>query len=119
MRRGRSSAGSGSLIVTAERAVATDRHRMCPHVLLTEDARPVVDAELPVVPRAREQVAVERALGQPVALVWAGVVEGVDAVGRAHEAEAPAVDAGEPHRSDGQILQLQAQVVVGHGCGRR
>ena len=33
-----------------ERAVATDRHRMRSHVLLTEDADTVVDAELPVVP---------------------------------------------------------------------
>ena len=77
-----------------ERAVGADRDRVGADVLLPEHTGAVVDTELPVVPGARQQVAVERALSQPVALVRAGVVEGEHAVGRADQAEPPAVDRG-------------------------
>ena len=56
------------------------------HVLLAEEAPAVADTELPVVPLAREQLAVEAAGHEPVALVRARVVErAVERFGQARE----------------------------------
>ena len=93
-----------------DRPVVADGDRVGAHVLLAEHARAVVDAELPVVPRARQQVTVERALRQAVPLVRAGVVQGVDAAGGAHQADAPTVHTGHAHRADRQIVDGQAEV---------
>jgi hypothetical protein len=81
--------------------------------LLPLHTRTVRDPELPVVPRAGEQLAVELALGEAVALVGAGVVDGVDTAGRAHEAHAMAVDLDHLHRTGGEVGE------VGDGGGPR
>lgn len=95
-----------------DRPVVADVDVVAAHVLLAEHARAVADAELPVVPGARQQVALQLALGEAVPLVRAGVIDGEDALARADEAQPSAVDADHLHRRDGEVVD------VGH-YGRR
>ena len=55
-------------------------------------------------PGARQQVAVEIALRQAVALVRAGVVDGEHAIAGPHETETVAVDAHHLHGADGEVV---------------
>ena len=103
---GRSDSGRRLDERDAERAVVGDVDGVGAHVLLTEHAAAVADAELPVVPRAGEQFAVELAGGQPVALVRAGVVEGVDAARRVHQAQPAPVDLDQLERADRNVGEV-------------
>ena len=79
----------GAAELDAQRAVGAHFDGVGAHALLAEHALAGRHVELPVVPRAGQQVTGELALTQPVALVRAGLVEGVDAGARAHEQQAP------------------------------
>jgi len=107
----------GIVQLDAQRAVVTHPHRVVAHVLLTENAGAVVDPELPVVPGTRQHVAVEDALRQAVALVRAGVVEGVHTVRRPHEAQPPPVRPDETHRPVGEVVETDVESNgAGSGC---
>ena len=88
-------------------AVGSHGHRMRPDRLLALDTGTVGHPELPVVPGAGEQVAVEFTLRQSVALVGAGVIEGVESVGGSHEADAVAVDLEHLHGADGDVVDVE------------
>ena len=79
----------GAAELDAQRAVGAHLDGVGAHALLAEHALAGRHVELPVVPRAGQQVAGELALAQPVALVRARLVEGVHAGARAHEQQAP------------------------------
>ena len=100
-------------------AGVVDIDSMNGHPLLALHARAIGDAELPVVPRAGEQVAVQLALGQAVALVRAGVVDGVDPTGRADEADTMAVDLDHAHRPVREIVEVGDGVEHRFCCSHR
>ena len=113
---GRSSSGCRLDERDADRAVVGDVDGVRAHVLLAEHAAAVADAELPVVPRTGEQLAVELAGRQAVALVRAGVVEGVDAGRGVDHAQPAPVDLDQLHRADREL----GEVADDHGWpGRR
>ena len=85
--------------------VAVDPDLVADHVLLAERAAPVGHPEAPVVPLAGQLVAVEITGREPVALVWAGVVEGEDAVAGPHDAQPVAVDPCQSERADREVRQ--------------
>jgi hypothetical protein len=73
------------------------------------------DAELPVVPLARDHLAIETTLGEPVPLVWAGVVDGVNPGCCADKADATTVSLHHRHRADLQICKLSNNLAT--PCG--
>ena len=79
-----------------------------PHGFLTLHAHTVGHPELPVVPRARDEVAVELALREAVALVRTRVIDGVQAISRANQTHPMAVDLDHLHRADRQVVDRQA-----------
>ena len=86
-------------------AVIVDGHGMCRDVFLADDADSIVDTELPVVPGARDEVAVERTLGHPIALMRAGVGKRRHSIRCPDQAEAMVVDADHLHRADRQVVE--------------
>ena len=109
---GPSLGGVGSIDRHLHGAVVDDRDVVGLDPLLALHASTIGDPELPVVPGAGDQVAVEFALGQAVALVGTGVVDGVQAVASAHEAHAVAVDLDHLHGADGEVVDVQIGVTV-------
>ncbi len=99
--------------------VIGDRDVMGLDAFLALHADTIGDPELPVVPRAGEQVAVELALGEAVALVGTGVVDRVHAVAGAHEAHAVAIDLDHPHGADGEVVEVDVEFglqIRAQGC---
>ena len=104
---GRRSARIGPVDRHLHGAVVGDRDVVGLDPFLALHAGTIGDPELPVVPRAGDQVAVELALGQAVALVRTGVVDGVQAVAGADEAHAVAVDLDHLHGADGEVVEVK------------
>ena len=88
-----------------EHLAVLDTHRVCADVLLAEHALTVVDAELPVVPLTREQLAVQITLRQAVPLMRTRIVERMDTAGTAHEQDPMAIGVHELHRSRPQVIE--------------
>ena len=97
-RSGRFGDGDGDLAVV-------DADGMAGHVLLAHHALAGVDPELPVVPLACQQLTLEGAGHEAVALVGAGVVEGMDTRGGADHRNTALADGGHPHLPDLEVVQ--------------
>ena len=87
----------------AHAAVGRHLDRMRLDAFLTLHAHAIGHPELPVVPGTGEQLAVELTLGQAVALVGTGMVDGVEAALGAHDAHSVPVDLDHAHGADRDV----------------
>ena len=82
-----------------------DPHPVAGHVLFAEQTATGGHVELPVVPLAGHRVAGQRPGDEPIALVGAGVVEGVDTGRRSDQRQAVTADGDRLHGVDRQLVE--------------